>query len=97
MFENENYQCFFMQSTYLLLCNYVIDVKSGQVFAECLQSLNSYGIYEWNPFDLLINYCIICTANVVRRHYVVASLGSTVYTIFIYIHQQYNKQIIHIT
>lgn len=35
-----------MQSTYLLLCNYVIDVKSGQVFAECLQSLNSYGIYE---------------------------------------------------
>lgn len=62
-----------MQSTYLLLYNYVIDVKSGQVFAECLQSLSSIGIYELNPFDLLINYCFTCTANVVCRHYVFAS------------------------
>lgn len=98
----ESINVFICNQTYLLLYNYSTDVKGGQVFAKCLQSLSSIGInYEWNPFDLLINYCVTFTANVVCIHYVhvFASLGSTVYNIpYLFIHcicQQYNKQNIH--
>lgn len=70
-----------------------------------MQSLSSIGInYEWNPFDLLINYCVTFTANVVCIHYVhvFASLGSTVYITYhiylyiVYVNSTINKIYIHL-
>lgn len=94
---------FICNQTYLLLYNYSTDVKGGQVFAKCLQSLSSIGInYEWNPFDLLITVLHLLPKLFVYIMYMyllpLAQLYITyhIYLYIVYVNSTINKIYIHL-